>query len=129
MVKEHVLLKSVKFVLKDLLFDMVWWFFWWYTTGHKKAWNRMIETISQGNQELGLTIWVKNIFKPMFGQYDWQGRIISFFMRVFQIIIRFIIFLFWVVLAGIAFLIWLLLPIFIIFQLIYNTGIVGSFII
>ena len=126
MVKEHVLIKSVKFVLRDILFDMVYWLAWWYTTGLKKSFYGMLGTIRQGNQELGLTIWLKNLFKPMFGQYDWQGRLISFFMRLFQLIVRSVIFLFWVILSGITFLIWILLPLFILFQVFYNTGLFGS---
>lgn len=114
--------RSLKFVFKDILFDLVYWIYWWYTTGVRKAVIAMFELIAQGNRELGLMIWVKNLFKPMFGQYDWQGRLISFFMRLFMIIIRFIIFLFWVVMALIKFLLWILIPLFIIWQVIFNLG-------
>jgi len=37
---------------------------------------------------LAIGVWTKNIFVPMFGMHDWQSRIISFFMRVVQIIGR-----------------------------------------
>ena len=40
---------------------------------------------------LAIKVWIKNIFVPMFGMHDWQSRIISFFMRVVQIIGRAIV--------------------------------------
>jgi len=121
-----VLQKTMKFVVRDILIDLIYWFFWWYTSGLKKAFLKMIDTIVQGNRELGLSIWIKNIFRPMFGQYDWQGRIISFFMRIFMIIIRFFIFIFWIIFALIVFLFWIVIPLFIIFMIMYNTGLFGE---
>jgi hypothetical protein len=126
MIKENVLQKTMKFVVRDILIDLIYWFFWWYTSGLKKAFLKMIDTIVQGNRELGLSIWIKNIFRPMFGQYDWQGRIISFFMRIFMIIIRFFIFIFWIIFALIVFLFWIVIPLFIIFMIMYNTGLFGE---
>lgn len=35
-----------------------------------------------------IEVWIKNIFVPMFGQHDWQSRLISVFMRLVQIIGR-----------------------------------------
>ena len=122
MVKENIALKSVKFVFHEILIDIVYWPIWWYTKGAQKAFKRMLQTIVQGNQELGVTVWVKNLFKPMFGQYDWQGRLISFFMRLIQIIIRFIILLFWIIFSVIVFFIWLILPLFIVAQILLNLG-------
>ncbi|MBT7007175.1 hypothetical protein HN958_01580 [Candidatus Falkowbacteria bacterium] len=125
MVKQSVLQKSIKFVAKDILFDLVYWLYWWYTQGLKKAFISMLDLIATGNKELGLMIWVKNLFKPMFGQYDWQGRLISVFMRFFMIIIRFIIFLFWVFIALVKFLLWILIPIFIVGQVLFNLNLVS----
>ncbi len=126
MVKENLLVKSVKFIFRDLILDILYWPVWWYSDGLKKAWQSMKNTISLGNKELGLSIWVKNILKPMFGQYDWQGRIISFFMRLFQIIVRSFLLMFWIVFAFIVFLVWLILPLFLLFQVLYNTGLLGN---
>ena len=126
MVKENIALKSVKFVLHEILIDIVYWPIWWYTKGAQSAFKKMFNTILQGNEELGLTLWVKNIFRPMFGQYDWQGRLISFFMRLFQIIIRFIILCFWIIFSVIIFFIWMILPLFIVSQILLNLGLFTS---
>lgn len=120
--KENVAVKSIKFILIDIFADMGYFPIWWYTTGLKKAFLRMVSTIVQGNDELGVSVWIKNIFKPMFGQTDWQGRLISILMRIFQIIFRSILLVFWIIFALVVFFVWIILPIFLIFQIIYNLG-------
>lgn len=47
-----------------------------------------VETIKGYSRTLAIRVWIKNIFVPMFGMHDWQSRLISFFMRVVQIIGR-----------------------------------------
>lgn len=126
MVKENIALKSFKFILKDVFGDIIYWPIWWYAGGLKKAWARMFNTIANGSEELGLAVWVKNLFKPMYGQFDWQGRLISFLMRFFQIIFRTIILLFWVIFALIIFLFWLILPIFLVVEVLFNLGVFGG---
>ncbi len=123
MVKENIAVKSFKFVLKDIVLDILYWPVWWYTAGTVKMFKKMLMFIDQGNSELGVTIWVKNIFVPMFGQYDWQSRIISFFVRLFNVIFRAIVLLFWVIIGLIIFLFWVLLPIFLVIMLLLNLGI------
>ncbi|PIX12175.1 hypothetical protein COZ73_00770, partial [Candidatus Falkowbacteria bacterium CG_4_8_14_3_um_filter_36_11] len=71
---------------------------------------------SDREKSLALLIWIKNIGRPMYGQYDWQGRIISFFMRLIQIIIRSFFMLFWLALALAILGLWALLP----FIVLYN---------
>lgn len=61
---------------------------WWYGKGLIDAARTAIETINGYARRLGLRVWIKNIFTPMFGQYDWQSRIISVFMRCVNIIGR-----------------------------------------
>jgi hypothetical protein len=66
-------------------------------------------------------LWLANLFTPMFGQRDWQGRIISFVMRLVQLMGRTIGFCVWVVASFALLVVWVLaLPV--IFY-----GIVSSF--
>ncbi|MEK7512173.1 MAG: hypothetical protein AAB575_04120 [Patescibacteria group bacterium] len=122
MVRENLSSRLIKFVFSEFVADILYWPVWWYTTGLKAAFARMQDTIHQGNEELALSIWLKNIFKPMFGQYDWQGRIISFFMRLAQIIFRLVIFLFWIIISLVVFLFWLILPLILLSQVFLNLG-------
>ena len=124
MVDKNIAIKAFKFIAKDLVLDFLYWPIWWYTKGVLRAWHKMIDTIKQGNDELALLVWIKNIFRPMFGDYSFQGRIISFFMRIIQIIGRGLFFLFWLILAFLWFLVWLILPLFIIYQILISFGVI-----
>ena len=128
MVKENILLKSFKFIVKDIVLDFLYWPIWWYSAGLIKAFKRMTGFISQGNSELGVTLWLKNIFVPMFGQHEWQSRIISFFMRLFNIIFRTFALIFWLIFSLIIFIFWLVLPIFLVIMILYNLNVFGKLI-
>ena len=56
----------------------------------------------------------------MYGQRDIQGKIISFFVRLSQIIFRGIIMIFWIIIALAAFWFWFLAPIVIVYMIIYQ---------
>jgi len=118
--------KTAHFIFVETLLDLPRWLAWWYSAGLKRAFLQMFETIEQGNADLSLSIWIKNLFTPMFGQYDWQGRIISFLVRLMQIIFRSIAFLFWIAFALIVFLIWLILPAVLIVLILYYSGLFGQ---
>ena len=125
MMQKSVGTKVARFVLKDIVFDLITWPLWWYSAGLIDAFFRMVDTFRQANDEVALTIWIKNIFVPMYGDYSWQGRLISFFMRVVQIIIRGLLVFGWFVFAIFVFLIWILLPLFVLYQLIYNLNLLA----
>ena len=118
----NIILSSFKYLFIDLLGEAVRFPFWWYTTGAKKAavfcWQKVLN-IEEG---LALKVWVVNIFRPMFGQSDWQGKIISFLVRLVQIILRSIIMLLVLIFCLILFLIWLFLPIFLAYQIIITIN-------
>jgi hypothetical protein len=69
---------------------------------------------------LALFVWIKNIFTPMYGQYDWQGRLISLFMRIVQIIFRGFVMLICVGIAVALLIIWIILPPFVVWQIFYQ---------
>jgi hypothetical protein len=104
----------IKLIFVDTLLDILYFPVWWYSRGMVLAFKWVVAEIMSFENLFGLRIWIKNIFHPMFSQHDWQGKIISFFMRIFQIIFR------TVALAGVSvfyfilFLAYLVLPVFII---------------
>jgi len=111
---------SVRYIIIDLIGDILYWPLWWYSKGLAKVGLVCLREIKNQAEVLGIAIWVKNLFTPMFGQYDLEGRIISFFARLIQIIVRSILLLFWVILVLILFLAWILLPILVIYEIIAN---------
>lgn len=102
-------------ILQQLLWEAFADFFyfpiWWYTRGALRSAQWCFGLLEWGNLELALGVWLRNIFVPMYGQYDWQGRIISFVMRVVQIIFRGWLLLIWLMVCVLLFFVWLVLPI------------------
>jgi len=70
---------------------------------------------------VGLRVWLKNLFAPMFGQTDWQGRLISFFMRLAVLGGRLLQVFFGSVAVLAATLIYLVLPPLVIWQIVLGA--------
>ena len=101
----------------EAFLDVFYFPLWWYTGGARKAALWCWGLFQFGNRQLAPALWLQNIFVPMFGQYDWQGRIISFFMRLVQIFFRSIALVIWLVFCIILFFIWFLLPLAVVYGL------------
>lgn len=109
--------QALKFVLIDLIGDVFYFPVWWYTEGLRKIVRFSLNQIRDMEKSLALRVWLANFFVPMYGQYDWQGRLISVFMRFAQIIYRIIVIIFWSILIALLFLIYLILPFFVLIQI------------
>lgn len=109
--------QALKFVLVDLIGDVLYFPVWWYNEGLKKTAKFCLNQIRDMEKSLALRVWLANFFVPMYGQYDWQGRIISVFMRFIQIIYRILVIIFWSILIVLLFLIYLILPFFVLIQI------------
>lgn len=107
-------------ILVDEIKKLLYFPVWWYSRGFLKVLKGCGALIHDFEQTLGLGIWVKNLFVPMFGQTDFAGRMISFFLRLFQILIKSLALLVIIIIAFIFLIFWSLLPIFIIYQIIIN---------
>ncbi|MAF14189.1 MAG: hypothetical protein CMI53_04860 [Parcubacteria group bacterium] len=116
----NIFYTSLRYVIVELIGDVLYWPLWWYSKGLVKTGLFCLTEIKAKQERLGLLIWVKNLFTPMFGQQDFEGRVISFFARLIQIIFRSIILLLYVVLLLLFFSAWIALPVIISFQLIDN---------
>lgn len=103
-------------ILRDILFFPIWW----YSFGLYKFLLKLKEFLTIRQKSLALFVWMKNIFVPMYGQYNIAGRIISFFMRLVQIIFRGLIMIFWLLFSLILLLIWIIIPIYTVYQIIFQ---------
>lgn len=101
----------------DLILDFFYFPFWWYTRGLKDVILWSFKKVLNGEKALGLRIWIMNLFHPMYGVTDWQGKIISFFMRLIQIFFRSILLLIWIFFIFLLFSAWLVTPVFIIYSI------------
>ncbi len=104
---------TLEFVL-DFLYAPIWW----YTKGAKRAILFSAHMVAEGNAQFAPGLWLVNIFVPMFGQYDWQGRLVSFFVRLMNVIFRSILLLIWIVFSLLMFCVWLIVPAFVVYMLI-----------
>ncbi len=93
---------------------------WWYTKGALLVWGWIWQAIKNTSVLFGLTVWVKNLFVPMYGETGFSGRAISFFIRLFMIIGKGIGVAVWSLLLFIAFIIYLLFLPFALFSLLTN---------
>lgn len=109
-------LKIILEIIKDILYFPLWW----YSRGFFIFALKMLNFIKNQEKSLALFVWMKNIFKPMYGQTDWQGVLVSVFIRFIQIIFRSIVMLFVILIALILVTIWLILPIFVIYEIIFQ---------
>jgi len=103
-------------MLLELLWDIVYFPIWWYSDGARRALLFCVALVRDVNAMLAPGLWLKNIFVPMFGQSDFQGRLVSFMMRFFNFIFRSIGLFIWLFLVVVLFFIWILLPMFVIFM-------------
>lgn len=107
-------------LILEFLLDLVYFPVWWYTGGVKRTAVFCFDILSEGNVHLAPFLWLKNIFVPMYGQTDWQGRLMSIFMRFFNVIFRSLALLIWSVVVWVLLLVWLALPVFVGYML-FNT--------
>ena len=100
------------------MFDVLYFPIWWYSAGLKKRLRFFIDGTKQWSRYLAIKILVTHIFKPMFGQYNWEGRIISFFMRLIQLMVSFIIFIIGFIFILLILILWIVLPVLTVWQII-----------
>ncbi|MDD2731379.1 MAG: hypothetical protein PHW33_04640 [Candidatus Portnoybacteria bacterium] len=72
----------------DLIGSVAWFPIWWYTTGIKRMIQWCLDGLNYRVRQYAFAVWIKYFFVPMYGQYDWQGRLISVFMRTVVLIGR-----------------------------------------
>lgn len=101
----------------EFLRDIISFPVWWYTAGVKQAALLCVDFFQLGNQVIAPVLWLRNLLVPMFGQTDWQGRIVSFFIRLVNIFVRVGLVCVWAVIVAFIFALWCIAPAAIIFFL------------
>ena len=105
-------------LLIEAAVDVLYWPLWWYSAGLARAGRWSLERLKRGSDRLAPGLWLKNILVPMYGQFDWQGRIISFVMRLAQVLGRGLALVVWLFVCLLLFVGWLIFPLVVIFGLI-----------
>jgi len=100
----------------DFLIHILYFPVWWYTVGLKRAVLFLWKLVAQGNARLAPGLWLKNIFVPMYGQRDIQGRIASFFIRSVNVVFRAIVLIMWIALCLGLLALWCIIPAYIVYM-------------
>lgn len=117
MVTNNFALYSLKIVV-EIITDILMFPVWWYTRGFFYCLKNVWRFLGRRQESISLFVWIKNIFKPMYGQTDWQGILISIFIRVVQIIVRSMAMIFWLFFSVFILLMWLVIPVFVIYEIV-----------
>ncbi len=117
--KSNFLIFAPKVII-SFLGNILFFPIWWYSLGFIMFTKRIISFWREEQKSLGFFIWLKNIFVPMYRQYDFVGRIISFFMRLVQIIFRGLVLCFWLIIGILLMFVWLALPLLLIIATVFQ---------
>ncbi|EKD33438.1 MAG: hypothetical protein ACD_76C00029G0003 [uncultured bacterium] len=101
---------AVKVLAIDTIADIFAFPFWWYSQGLEDASKACVGSVSNMVQILAVKIWIKNLLVPMYGATDIGGRIISFAVRLVQIIGRSIVLAVWSAVFFVVFLLYVFVP-------------------
>ncbi|MDP2685353.1 MAG: hypothetical protein Q8P20_10065 [bacterium] len=118
---DHILVATLKYIAVEIIWDVIYFPIWWYSKGLMGIINYCLESATfHVNRRMALGIWMKNMFKPMYGDYTREGRIISIFMRFFVLIWKMIGTVLWLVFLFVIFILWIILPLLIIYFILYQ---------
>lgn len=98
-------------IILQILGEILYFPLWWYSAGFLRFLRGLGRFWLNQEKILGVGVWAKNLLVPMYGQRDLAGRVISFVMRLVQVVVRGLALLFWLVLVIALALLWLALPI------------------
>jgi hypothetical protein len=118
MASQNLVTSSVRFLLLDIIGDVLYFPVWWYTKGLTDVATRMGQAFLDFLDELNIGILTKSLLKPMYGDYTWSGRLISFPVRLTHLCVLLVAAFVWGFILLLFLLFWILLPLF----LVYNIG-------
>lgn len=99
---------------------------WWYTRGFEHILLFIWREITSLAIFLNLPILFRNLFAPMYGQTDWQGRLISFGVRSVQLFFLAIVTILWTVILACFAVLWVLFPLLVFDMILYQLGVTDN---
>ncbi len=109
-------------LIASLILNFLYFPIWWYSVGFFKFVKNVFLFWQHQAYSLAVLVWIKNIFVPMYGQADFAGRLISFAIRLVQIVFRTLVLVIWLVICLVVILVWLALPLLIIYLTAIQLG-------
>ncbi|HBR80624.1 MAG: hypothetical protein UX09_C0033G0003 [Candidatus Uhrbacteria bacterium GW2011_GWE2_45_35] len=96
-------------LITETLWHVLFFPIWWYTRGLAAVLRFAGGSIKNQYVNLGLGVWLTNLFVPMYGINDLAGRAISFVVRLFMIVVRGLALLVWIIIIFLVVIFYLLL--------------------
>lgn len=103
--------RATTFILRELVGELLYFPVWWYSRGLvltsralTRRWMRLLN-------QLSIPILLRNMGKPMYGDYTRSGRVISFFFRIFLVVTKCVWLGVWTVIELIALAAWVAGPV------------------
>ncbi len=113
--------RILNIILMDFfVYGILYFPVWWYSRGLYKALLKCLKIFSDSWESLGLSIHIRYLLKPMYGQRDITGILISFFMRIIMLIFKVISIIFVFIFCTILFMLWAFLPVIIVLGIVAN---------
>lgn len=81
----------------------------WYVRSSHSYWDRFFVLFARLDRFFALKITLKMIFRPLYGDYTFVGRVLGFIFRSLRIIVGLGTYLLIFALAAIVYIIWLLI--------------------
>lgn len=101
---------------------------WWYTTGLRETLVKLLRSVKGSARYLGVDVWAKNLFVPMYGDESVTGRAISFIVRLAVLVSRSLGVVAWMVLAVVLALVYMIvLPAALIGFITHLLGVIASY--
>ncbi|TAK03605.1 hypothetical protein EPO34_00380 [Patescibacteria group bacterium] len=73
---------AARYFFGDLIGGIVLFPVWWYTRGLMIAARGAMGAFASANRAIGFTVWLKNLFVPMYGETELSGKLVSFVVRL-----------------------------------------------
>lgn len=115
-------IETIRFIIVDFVISIIYFPLWWYTEGLLKVVRMIVREIRGLAKTFNLKILFQFILKPMFGQYDIWGRIISFGVRIVHFTFLTMYTLVYSILLSFVLILWIVLPFFILFNILFHLG-------
>ena len=117
--------ETIRFVLIDFALNVVYFPVWWYTTGLLKVVQLINREAGGLIRSLNLRTLARFLFKPMFGQNDIVGRIISFYVRSVHFTVLTVYTVVYTIVMSLLLVVWILIPPMIAYMIAYNLGFIN----
>jgi len=110
----------VGFALFDILGSVVRFPIWWYGNGLFALVEWSKDGLVYRWRSYALSLWIRQFFVPMYGAYDWTGRLISIVMRFVIIVGRLMTLVLELGVYLLLVFLWVLAPVACVGMIVYN---------